>query len=85
MKCYLLAAILFFSSLCITPTNARVQEPVDQEIIAKIRDEGLKRSQVEETFAHFTEVIGPRLTGSPAHKQAAEWARDWGRANEGCV
>jgi hypothetical protein len=85
MKCYLLAAILFFSSLFITPTNARFQEPVDREIVAKIRDEGLKRSQVVETFAHFTEVIGPRLTGSPAHKQAAEWARDrlkeWGLEN----
>ncbi|HYX31442.1 MAG TPA: M20/M25/M40 family metallo-hydrolase, partial [Pyrinomonadaceae bacterium] len=35
-----------------------------------------------ETFTHFTEVIGPRLTGTPAHKAAAEYARDklkeWG-------
>ena len=85
MKCYLLAALLFCSSLFTTPTTARIQEPVDHEIVAKIRDEGLKRSQVEETFAHFTEVIGPRLTGTPAHKQAAEWARDrlkeWGLEN----
>jgi hypothetical protein len=43
---------------------------------AKIREEGLKRSRVYETFTHFTEVIGPRLTGTPAHKTAAEYARD---------
>src|SRR5262249_32111306 len=58
------------------------QEPVDRDMIAKIKDEGLNHSQVEETFTHFTEDIGPRLTGSPAHKRAAEWARDkltnWG-------
>ena len=61
------------------------QEPVDRAVIAKIRDEGLNRSQAPETFAHFTEVIGPRLTGSPAYKTAAEWARDklkeWGLEN----
>ncbi|HZI49957.1 MAG TPA: hypothetical protein VFD75_19315, partial [Pyrinomonadaceae bacterium] len=58
------------------------QEPIDRDMIAKIKDEGLNRSQVVETFTHFTEDIGPRLTGSPAHKRAAEWARDkltaWG-------
>lgn len=52
------------------------------EEIHKIRDEGLNRSQVMETLAHLTEVIGPRLTASPAHKRASEWTRDrlahWG-------
>jgi len=61
------------------------QEPVDRAVIAKIRDEGLNRSHAQETFAHFTEVIGPRLTGSTAFKTAAEWARDklkeWGLEN----
>ena len=27
-------------------------------------------------FATLTDQFGPRLTGSPAHRQAAEWARD---------
>jgi len=35
-----------------------------------------------EIVSHLTEVNGPRLTGSPEHKRAAEWARDemrkWG-------
>lgn len=60
----------------------RAQEPVDREINAKIRDEGLNRSQVLKTFSQFTEVIGPRLTGSPAVKTAAEYSvaqlKAWG-------
>lgn len=58
------------------------QEPVDAAINAKIREEGLTHSQVLKTFAHFTEVIGPRLTGGPEYKRAAEYSRDrlteWG-------
>ena len=27
-------------------------------------------------FDHFVTVVGPRLTGSPAHKAAADWARE---------
>ena len=41
---------------------------------ARIRDEGLNRSHVLELFNHITNVIGPRLTGSPAFKTAADWA-----------
>ena len=74
-------AILVAISLLMTGL-AWAQEPIDRDTIAKIKDEGLNRSQVEETFTHFTEDIGPRLTGSPAHRRAAEWARDkltaWG-------
>jgi hypothetical protein len=50
------------------------QEPVDSAVIAKIRDEALNRSQVLKTFEHFTEAIGPRLTGSPAVKAADDYA-----------
>jgi hypothetical protein len=76
-----LLPVLIAISLLITAV-AWAQEPIDRDMIVKIKDEGLNHSQVEETFTHFTEDIGPRLTGSPAHKQAAEWARDklkgWG-------
>ena len=44
--------------------------------LERLRREGLERSRVVEAFAQFVTVIGPRLTGSPAHKRAAEWARD---------
>jgi carboxypeptidase Q len=61
------------------------QEFVDAAVNAKIRDEGLNRSQVLKTFEHFTEAIGPRLTGSPAVKAADEYAvkvlQGWGITN----
>jgi hypothetical protein len=45
-------------------------------VIALIRDEGLNRSQVMDTLDYLCDVIGPRLTGSPACKRANEWTRD---------
>src|SRR5260221_7634454 len=53
--------------------------------IAQIRDEGMNRSQVMQTLSYLTDVIGPRLTGSPNLKRANEWTRDklssWGLTN----
>jgi hypothetical protein len=45
-------------------------------MLAKMRREGLEHSQAAPVFEMFTVNIGPRLTASPAHKRAAEWARD---------
>jgi hypothetical protein len=73
MKRYLMAIIVLRTSSYINAGTAPVQEPVDREMIAKIRDEGLNRSQAPETFTHFTEVIGPRLTATPAYKNAADF------------
>jgi hypothetical protein len=53
----------------------QASERVDNAVNAKIRDEGLNRSQVETTFGMLVDQIGPRLTASPAHKRAAERAR----------
>jgi carboxypeptidase Q len=50
--------------------------PIDRDTIARIRAEGLDRSQVEPVFTELTVAIGPRLTASPAHKRAAEFLRD---------
>src|SRR5204863_3020501 len=53
--------------------------------IYRIRDEGLNRSQVMQTLSYLSDVIGPRLTGSPNLKRANEWTRDkltsWGLTN----
>jgi hypothetical protein len=46
------------------------------DILGRIRDEGLNRSKVLSYFSALTDDIGPRLTGTPAYKRAAEWARD---------
>ncbi|RMH20257.1 MAG: hypothetical protein D6701_03995, partial [Gemmatimonadetes bacterium] len=65
------------------PLTAQVaQEAVDLEVVQRIREEGLEHSQIESLARHLTEVIGPRLTGSPAMKAANEWTagrfRAWG-------
>ena len=61
------------------------QERIDQTMVDAIKAEGLKHSQATSVFHTLTDVLGPRLTGSPAHVEAARWARDrfreWGLAN----
>ena len=60
-------------------------EKVDLDVMAKIRAEGLERSQVMDTLSYLTDVIGPRLTGSPSMKAANEWTKSkmasWGLVN----
>ena len=63
-----------------TETPKPSNDPID-----RIKEEGLKNSQVMKTLSHLTDVIGPRLTASPAMKEANEWTRDtlkgWGLEN----
>ncbi len=49
----------------------------DADVLTKMRAEAMEKSQVEPIFEMLTVTIGPRLTASPAHKRAAEYARDW--------
>jgi carboxypeptidase Q len=68
------------------PASAQTAKPVDpNDPIARIREEGIKRSQVMQTLEYLTDVIGPRLTASPAMMRANEWTRDrlkgWGLSN----
>jgi carboxypeptidase Q len=76
---------LALALLLVNTTVVVGQEPVDLATIAKIKEEGLQRSQVLATFNMLTNVIGPRLTGTPAHKAAADWSRQqlekWGLSN----
>jgi hypothetical protein len=64
------------ASLLLAGAIAFAQTPIDRDLLAKIRAEGTERSQVAPVFQMLTIDIGPRLTASPAHKRAAEWARD---------
>lgn len=59
--------------LCLLASGLAAQEPVDRATVARIKDEGLSRSQVVPLFDHLTNAIGPRLTNSPAFRQAADW------------
>lgn len=75
--------LILVALLSAIPVSA--QEPVDTAVVAKIRDEGLNRSHVYKTFTHLTEVIGPRLTGSPAVRSTAQYSqgllKTWGIAD----
>ena len=62
-------AALAATVVCLS--TAQAQDPA---ALARIRDEGMNRSHVVEMFNHLTNVIGPRLTGSPAFKQAIDWS-----------
>ncbi|MGH9820681.1 MAG: M20/M25/M40 family metallo-hydrolase [Pyrinomonadaceae bacterium] len=56
-----------------------------KEVIDKIKDEGMNRSQVMQTLSYLSDVIGQRLTASPSLRRANEWTRDtmtkWGMQN----
>ncbi len=68
------------------PLSAQVaRERVDLDVVARIRDEGLSRSQIPEMASYLTDVVGPRLTGSPGIRRAYDWTastmRGWGLEN----
>src|SRR5690242_11436120 len=73
--------------LCVSAATAQppASESLDYATIAKIRDEGLNRSQVMDHISWLSDVYGPRLTGSPAILQASDWVlkkfKEWGLVN----
>ena len=87
------AAVVLVIIVLIASARVLAQQPspspspsVDaNDPIVRIREEGLKRSQVMQTLSYLTDVIGPRLTGSPNMKRANNWTRDqltkWGLQN----
>ena len=74
-----LVALLFI----VAPLGGR--EPVNDEVNARIRKEAREHSYILRTVHYLTDVYGPRLTGSPNHKAAGEWAikqmTGWGFEN----
>src|SRR6202030_3584965 len=56
-----------------------------QSMIAAIKAEGPRGTEATVLFHTLTDTMGPRLTGSPAHMQAARWAVErlnaWGLDN----
>jgi hypothetical protein len=87
-----IVALLLLASLSFSPfavalaqAPARPAERIDAEVYWKIRREGTERSQAMRTLHHLTDVYGPRLTGSPNFKAAADWTvqqmKSWGFTN----
>ena len=70
-RTFALAAVI---ALAASTLPFAAQEKIDPDINAKIRQEETAHSRIMRTLHFLTDVHGPRLTGSPAHKAAAEWA-----------
>lgn len=61
------------------------ESTLDPDINTKIRQEEASHSQIMHTMHYLADVYGPRLTGSPNHKAAADWVvkqmTAWGFSN----
>jgi carboxypeptidase Q len=83
MKTSTVAVAVLLSAAATLPFAA--EERINSDINSRIREEGISRSQVMRTLHFFTDVYGPRVTGSPSLKAAGEWAvktmDGWGMKN----
>lgn len=84
-KAAMLFALPLFSLTTTFAAPSLAQSASQADVIAKIKEEGLNRSQVMQTLSYLTDVIGPRLTASPNMKRANEWTKtkmtEWGLQN----
>ena len=63
--------------LAASPTRAQSPaETVDLNAVSRIRDMALNHSQIADTVGYLSDVIGPRLTGSPNLKKALRHLKD---------
>jgi carboxypeptidase Q len=82
-----LIATALLAALAVLPLAAqwRSAEKVDLDAIYRLKDEGLQDSKVMDIESYLTDVYGPRLTGSPNIREAADWAqqtmKEWGLMN----
>ena len=79
-------SLLTFALLtALTASVYATEEAVDLEMVTRIRDEGFTNSKVMDTVGYLTDVIGPRVTGSPQMREANDWTRQrlesWGLVN----
>ncbi len=74
---------LALSALCALAASSTLAQ--EEEAMARIKDEGMNRSEVMQTLSYLTDVIGPRLTGTGALRRANEWTKytmeKWGMVN----
>lgn len=85
MYAIMLPTVAFAQTGAVTGMESKAVYTASDEVIAKIRKEGLERSEIMNTLSYLVDVIGPRLTNSPNMKRANEWTRDtmakWGMQN----
>ncbi|HEY3134614.1 MAG TPA: M20/M25/M40 family metallo-hydrolase [Blastocatellia bacterium] len=75
LKRYTAILLTFLMSLASIAAAQAPQEKFDQEAINKIKEEGMKHSQVMDILSYITDVSGARLTNSPNIRVAQEWAK----------
>jgi hypothetical protein len=68
------AAFLFAPALLLSQAVIAPQDKPDLSVIHRIKAESLSNSKVMDTMFYLTDVYGPRLTNSPNHYAAGEWA-----------
>jgi carboxypeptidase Q len=80
------AAAVLAIALSIPPSHIAGADATSvPDALGRIRAEALDRSQILRTLHLLTDLYGPRLTGSPSAKGAADWAiktlAGWGLTN----
>ncbi|HYC59047.1 MAG TPA: M20/M25/M40 family metallo-hydrolase [Thermoanaerobaculia bacterium] len=58
------------------PSPLPAADSPDLQMVTRIRQEGFRNSKVMDYAQGLTDMIGPRLTGSPNMRKANEWTRD---------
>jgi carboxypeptidase Q len=86
MRMMVRAVAFLMVAAVVAPLDAQVaQERLDLDVVERIRDEGLNRSQIPDLASYLTDVVGPRLTNSPGMQRAYDWTsatlREWGLRN----
>src|SRR5258708_7690596 len=64
---------------------AQERDKIDLSVVHRIKQEAFRGSKVMDHLFWLTDANGPRLTGSPGYRTAAEWAvrslKSWGASN----
>ncbi|MFZ0426667.1 MAG: hypothetical protein WAO20_01025, partial [Acidobacteriota bacterium] len=76
--------LLIFTLLIFAPAVAVMGES-HLTVLSALRNEEARSPELDRLLIHLTDVNGPRVTGSPGFRKAAEWAREtltgWGMEN----
>jgi carboxypeptidase Q len=89
VTCFLLVIVLFTLSPSqdrgVRPAAAAGPDKADTAMVSRIWEEAVNRSRLMETLSYLTDVIGPRIPGSPAMSKGHDWAvarfKEYGMVN----
>jgi len=77
--------VLLLLGFALFAQSAEENEKVDLSVLHSIKNEAIQNGKVMNTLFYLTDVNGPRLSGSPEFKSAADWTvqqlKKWGIDN----